>query len=880
MKNIFKRAICLLLITTLILSLITVLNSCKRDKSGKGEYTYNTWSTSLGTNWNPHAWETNADGAVLDYITSPFVSIEPLDTERGTYQWVYEMATSITDVTASHTSDLTKYRVTLPKDTPASAVKEGYVFEIKLNPEARWENGEKITADDYVYSMQQLLSSSMRNYRANLYISGESAVAGALAYYNSEAPIYKQWASLGESGVKGGITDTAVNSDGYITVLIDGKWQVVYSSTTLSNALFGSGWDTVYTDYGYGAKGYFDKEYTEDVSNPDALPYYVISREVAVDKNGDGEADLDSEGNPITEVKYFENLFLKYNGEEDAYGVFPVTPEALSDLKALASNFAALGSSDAAGWNLFAFYFTGYGDKVEYDRVGLYKVDDYTINYVCQTPIELNYFLTSSTDTWLVYKELYEAGKREEAGLTVTNYGTSKETTMSYGVYRLEAYEDAKQMVLTRNENWYGFKRGEGDELYSMTPFLVDGESLLQYQTTRVVIDVMDEATAKQKFFKGELIEYYPSADELASYVTSDRLYRVEETYTMSFFFNTNLSRLQALDKAGNNKNSVVLSNDKFRKAMSLAINRNDYVTVTQAWTPAYALMNGLYYYDIYNNPDSSYRASEEAMQAICNLYGVEWGEGKTYKTLKEAYSSINGYNLNEARALMREACDELVSSGLYKRGEEINVQIAWAKGSLTSDDNAQLTKLNQYINAALSGTGFGRITFSAVGNLDDRYGDVPAGRYAIGYGAWGGAAFYPFRNFQTYMDPDKYGVNELGSWDPRTEKLTLTVKGKAVTMTWQDWSNSMIGTGAFAGEDFETKLKITALLEERYLALYYRIPIASTTTCSLLSYKVNEYTDKYNIMYGFGGFRLLSYDFDDFEWREYVRGEGGTVSY
>ena len=101
------------------------------------------------------------------------------------------MATSITDVTKDHKDDLTKYKVTLPEGVTVDSVDSGYVFEIKLNPNAMWENGVKITADDYIYSMQQLLDSKMRNYRSNLYWGGESAVAGGLAYYNSEAPIYE-----------------------------------------------------------------------------------------------------------------------------------------------------------------------------------------------------------------------------------------------------------------------------------------------------------------------------------------------------------------------------------------------------------------------------------------------------------------------------------------------------------------------------------------------------------------------------------------------------------------------------------------------------------------------------------------------------------------
>ena len=37
--------------------------------------------------------------------------------------------------------------------------------------------------------------------------------------------------------------------------------------------------------------------------------------------------------------------------------------------------------------------------------------------------------------------------------------------------------------------------------------------------------------------------------------------------------------------------------------------------------------MNDLYFYDVYNDPNSRYRDTDEAMQAICDLYGVKYGE-------------------------------------------------------------------------------------------------------------------------------------------------------------------------------------------------------------------------------------------------------------
>ena len=818
----------------IVLTLCMLLTSCAAlaettAAEAPATYTYHSYSTALGNNWNPHTWETNADDSILSYLSSPFCTMSIKDSENGVYQWIYEMATSIEDVTAEHRDDLTKYNVALAEGDTAETAEKGYVFEIKLNPEAKWENGEAITADDYIYSMQQLLNPKMKNYRANLYYAGESAVAGGLAYYNAGSPIYDVMVPAYGDGetpdysydLDKGIADGMV----YVNVSSDGMTLYSMSLADLNT-------------------NYYSGGLSDEIS------------QLAADKNAYGYTKVTAENRAVVE-KVVKDLLANVFGVTDETEQNNLLKEAL-------------------------FIDTGkVGDMCDYDTtVGCYKVDDYTIRYVNAQYIDFNYFLTSCTSTWLVYKPYYEAGMDTTGTLTTTDYGTAIENTMSYGPYKLSSLQPDKQIVFVQNENWFGYEKQEDGSLLSMTNFEVDGESVQQYATTSVVIDVMDNAAAKQAFLKGELSDWAPSPEDIVSYATSDRLYKVDETYTMSFFFNCGLENLKTMDASKGNTNSVVLSNINFRKAMSRAIDRAEYVTATEGYKPAYALMNNLYFYDVYNDPTSSYRNSDEAMQAICNLYGVQYGEGTPYATLKDAYQSITGYNLTEAKELFTTACKELVEAGLYKEGDPIYIRIGWKKGAIESTDNKQCEILTKQINAALEGTGFGTLTFEAVGNIDNRYDATAKGEYAIGYGAWGGAAFYPFRNLQVYCDPDQYSLQEGGCWDPTTEQLTLNVNGEDVTMTWQDWSGALIGNGKYTSADFKTKLSITAQMEEQFLQKYYRIPLAGTTSSSLMSYQVDYYTDEYNIMYDFGGLRLMTYNYTDAEWAEYVAEEGGTLSY
>ncbi len=766
------------------------------------DYTYHSSMTALGNNWNPHAWEMSNEDTMMGYVLAPLATMSIEDSINGVYQWIYVAADEINDVTAEHQDDLTKYQVTLPAGQTAEQTEKGFVFEIKLNPDMKWENGEVINADSYISSMKALLDPSMKNYRANLYIAGESAVAGGSKYYYSDAE---------------GTYET-LTAMGYASV---------------ADALAAG--ETLYLDIHnlWGMAGAVDAEGNE-------CPQWLEITD---------------------EHKYIDPAD---NSEVSA-----------ADIYAGYASYLEPGTGYEA-----AIYKTNEFKGATYDVVGCYKVDEFTIRYVTQTALDINYFLTSCASNWLVHEGLYEAGKDTSGTLVTTNYCTSKETTMSCGPYRIESLQPGKQVVYVKNENYYLFSQDETGRYVGYTEYLVDGESVEAYQTDRLVIDVMDVDATKQAFLKGELDEWTPTADDMVTYATSDQMYKAPETYTMSLFFCTGLDYLKEMDKSKGNTNSVVMSNVNFRKAMSLSFDRNEWVGATEGFIPAYSMLNSLYYYDAYNDPTSSYRNSDPAKQAIVNFYGVEYGEGTPYADLNAAHDSINGYNLTEAQALMKTACEELVADGLYKEGDPIHIRMGWAKGALGSPDNQQAALLQKYINAAAEGSGFGTITLEPIGNINNRYADVAAGEFAIGYGAWGGAAFYPFRNFQVYCDPDQYDIHEAGCWDPKTTMLTLTVEGEEVTKSWQEWSGCMIGSGDMADKSFETKLQILAAMEEAYMNFFYRIPLASSTLPVMMSYQVNQYTADYNIMYGFGGIELATFNYTDAEWEAYVAEQGGTLSY
>ena len=57
-------------------------------------------------------------------------------------------------------------------------------------------------------------------------------------------------------------------------------------------------------------------------------------------------------------------------------------------------------------------------------------------------------------------------------------------------------------------------------------------------------------------------------------------------------------------------------------------------------------------------------------------------------------------------------------------------------------------------------------------------------------------------------------------------------------------------------------------------------IPFACDATIGLFSYKIKYATLDYDIMYGYGGIRLMTYNYDDAAWDAFVAENGGTLDY
>ena len=561
------------------------------------------------------------------------------------------------------------------------------------------------------------------------------------------------------------------------------------------------------------------------------------------------------------------DLYQKYAG----LGYVEVTDEVKADLLTISAN---LGDEDPDVWKQWCFVITGVYEETPWEDVGLIAEDDHTLIYVNENPITEFYMKSMMTSNWIVYEPLYEAGKTESGGYVSTNYGTSAATTMSCGPYKLAGFDPSTGFTLTRSDNWYGWN---------------DGRHEGQYQPTRVVYDIIPSGEdALDAFTRGELdlVSLYGSqADE---YRRSENLLSMEESYLRRFVFATDLGCLEALEQeADDGMNKRVLYYDEFRKAISLAINRAEYCAdCTPGFKPAFFLLNNLYYYDIENNSESLYRNTKEGRDAVLRLYGIEYGPGTEFADDVEAYASVTGYDPEAARALFQSVYEQATADGNYTAGQKIHIRCAASYSELSDDELLQEEFLNEYVAAAAEGTGFeGKIEFEFLGNFDSRYYAVANGEIEMIIGAWGGAVFYPFSTIRVYCEPDYMGgmsqIHESCGWDPTVETITIPINGVNVTKTIQKWAQAINAGGMYYDHQYiDIRVKILSYIESAILGSYQCIPLASMTDCQLFSKKISYAASDYNIMCGFGGIRLMTFNYNDAEWADYVESQGGFIDY
>ncbi len=773
-------------------------------------------TTSL--NWNPLSWETSDDSSVLSYLSMGFYDYQVNDTKDG-YVVVPEMAESLpTDVTSQYVGS---YGITTGETNKA--------FQIKLNKNAKWQDGTLIKADDYIYSMQQQLDSEQMNRRADSYYGGDFSIVNAKNYLYS-----------GKEAFTTAMVSTDYGDDEYVdpanfTTNSDGDY-LVNGLRMAVNLGSGGNWGD------YGLTAYFNAEYLPEAT------YNVL------------KDNADSSGFVVmnaTTLAALQDLIAVLHGYENA-----------------AAYAEAKGSYAYQEWEEMAFYGVTM-DVTSWDDVGLFKLDDYTIVVVLEKELEnpnfyLPYHLSS---TWLVNKTLYEASWTTSAdGTRVNKYNTTLENTISYGPYKLTYFEADKQLKFERNENWCGYSEDKHKG---------------QYQTTNIVLDVIsDHKTALLAFLQGNLSGIGMQSDDLDTYGNSKYLMYTPQSYTTKITFNTDAAALAERQAEGENK--LLLTYKEFRQAFSLAIDRSKFTSeFTAAAAPGYGLFNYLYQYFDSEGGTTSYRNTDAAKKALVDLYELEYGDGKTYETLDEAYEAMTGYDMAKAKKLMQAAYDKAVADGVYNGTDKVKLRFSMYQ----SDDlyKNMFTYFDTQLKEACKGTSLeGKVELEFYVD-DDYYNSMYAGKTDIIFSTWGGATYGIFGMMSNvYVDDYSGDGNQMEvGFDTSKVSVTINVNGTDYTFSlkqWADWLNAKDATveatlGAAAQVDPDERAEILAKLENVYLSYFIACPLYYRQTASLVSAQINYAAAEYIDLVGHGGISQITYNYTDAEWAKYVSENGNDLS-
>lgn len=316
-------------------------------------YTFNTFSTTFATNWNPYTYKTaTANDDILTYITSSLYVFDYNETYDG-YQLSPQMAVGEPeDVTADYVGE----------EWGIAEGDQHRAWKFTLRDDLCWQDGTPITAYTYEESAQLQLDPRAQNYRA------DSLYSGGFAIHNAEAYV--------KQGVE---SDTAY-----------GAMAAIAGCEDMDAFLAAYGEEKGYINW---ANSYGD---TYDF---DTKAWTGAAEDAVVET-------------PLT-VKELYDFFT--TGEGATYCTW-----ATDDQKV-----------EWAADELFVKYTY---PEISFDKVGIKALSDTEVVFIYDAELE-GFYLKYYTDLTLVHAELYKACESydEATGVYTNSYGTSAETTMSYG---------------------------------------------------------------------------------------------------------------------------------------------------------------------------------------------------------------------------------------------------------------------------------------------------------------------------------------------------------------------------------------------------------------------------------------------------------------
>lgn len=789
-------------------------NSGAPERDPNGTYTYRTASATIPSNWNPHVYETETDGELLDYMLTGFYSFDYNDTMDG-YKMVDELASGEpVDVTTDYVGE----------EWGIEADDESRAWEITIRDDIKWNDGTPIKANDFVESLYRLLDPRLKNYRA------DTVYANSLVIHNAKDYLY-----AGDSGWYA--ADLPLTS---YTQELDSKLVFTLGSPTENENKYNGATSSFKGLWGIGE---------------DATLETTAATMVANGVKTTKEAIMALEGKTLAQIKADDTLKATWTAIFDDWW----------------------RSNDDETLNFFVINYTW--PKVEEEDVGIKAISDYKLVLILDKPLSGFYLKYALTSSWLVKTDLYDSCMIQgQGGVWSSNYGTSVETTASYGPYMLTSFQQDKAYALEKNEYFYGYNDPENEDLY---------------WTTNITCTKAELSVQLQMFLRGELDSYGLQASDMEDYQSSSSTYYV--TGDSTFFMALNPHDVDVLgQKEAKGTDKQILSILEFRQALSFALDRSKFaLAVSPTNNPAFGIFSNL----IVADPETgmTYRTTDEAKNVLVEFWGLKdsIGEGNLYETVDDAIEAITGYNLSKAKDLFNQAYDIAIEKGYMSATDKVEICIGMPTTDSFYSDGSQFL-INNYTEAVKGTKLEGKLTFTTDSTLGDDFATALQNNQVdllFGVG-WTGSALDPYNLITAYTSPT-YQYDP--SWNTSSEMIDIEINGKTYTGSVLDWSNALNGaetsftvkgstdkvTMEFgASHPTSERLPILAALENAVLQTYDMIPMLDQSQAILKSYKVNYPTEEYIFGMGFGGVKYYTYNYTDEEWTNYVSSQGGSLNY
>lgn len=805
-----------------------------------GNYTYNLASSTISTSWNPATYQTEDQGVPLDYITTGFYNFVFNDKLHSQADFLtycgadassatkeFEGYTVIPEMAAAFPADVTNDYKGIDKwGIPADAT-AGFAYKIALNPNATWENGTKITADDYIYSMQQYLNPQQLNYRAKEYYSGSFSLVGAESYAKgARQNNYTTVAQLGDKA--------ADYAGDQLYIDVDELWGMEGAQSADGKSM--EKWMPINDDVKYRDLAVEEGKAGDWISAKEIYEYFL-----AENGNGDQATLLAVAG------KYFAYVTGKTSGDAtwDTVGLLKTGDYEITVILDKSLTGFYLLYNLTGNWLLYKPYYDALLVKQGDAYLSTYYTDVATT--MSYGPYKMSFYQADKrmvfvkNDNWYGYKDGSHKYVDPSDGKTYNMYQTNQIV-----IDKVKEAKTMKTMFLAGRLATYGLQSEDYDSYRSSDRvYFTPDETIFFFIFNGNLKAIQERIQAKPELKGLETIALESFRKAIA--VTYDK----EALCTA-----VSPSRSGGYGLIGNNYIYDPLTGAKYRdtdqakKALcdfySVDISQYDSLDDAVDSITGYA-------------PDTAKKLFKEAFdEAIAKKYITDAdNDGKSDQEIKIEYCSSSAGTPFIKKTL--DYLNEKLAEVLV--GTPFEGKVYFYESASYGDE------WSNKIRAGLSDTvlgGWGGAALDPFG-LTELYAD-PSRQYDAGW-------FNSSAVDLTINVAPKKGEAKVD-----------------VTLTLKQWSDALNGSTVKVGNveynfgdgqaDVSTRLDILAAFEARILQTYDYIPMLQNASAALLTYKVDYVVDDYRAVMGRGGIAYMRYNYDDVAWKAYVKAQGGTLHY